>query len=343
MASEEIGTLFQQFVLEVFLARYPDLLSFAGMGRDGGIDLSQTRDNARTIIECKAIGEDGIQQSQQRWRKVARHLQTNLQEPAGPPSGQPQYGPWYRREVPIREYIFCSSSKLGGQENLDRLRKEISDFFDELANKHAHLNHLRGLEVSVLDWNHFESQLLNHRRVAFRWFPGSLLSGFSLLDDFRLSTGFRSYLDNDRLPYFSRTDYLSTRSVPSSTIVSEEDLLVELEEGSCTGIIITGVGGVGKSRLTLELGRKAQQRNWVAVRAKSSLNVQDLDSLVQNAGNALRVPVCPPKDLPHDLQRPLAPQFLKPLPPIHRFHAERAGLRLRAVPLLRYRKLGAAR
>ena len=99
-AEADIGALFQQFAWEVFLRDFSDLRNFAGSGRDGAIDQSATHGDLRTVIECKFLGEDGLPRALQAWREVAAHLSKNLADPAGPPSGQPQYGPWYRREPP---------------------------------------------------------------------------------------------------------------------------------------------------------------------------------------------------------------------------------------------------
>ena len=282
-AEADIGALFQQFAWEVFLRDFPDPRNFAGSGRDGAIDQSATHGNLRAVIECKFLGEDGLPRAQKAWREVAAHLSDNLADPAGPPSGQPQYGPWYRREPGIHQYWFCVSSSLGVQENQDTLRKEIAAFFRELARIWPHLAHLGDLDVAVFDWGAFETRLQNRRTLAFRWFPRALLAGLTPLDDFRPAGGFRVYLSPEKLPYYSRARHHGT-GIGVHGFFAEEDLVDALKPGERDGIIISGPGGAGKTRLTLELGRIAQERGWYALRVKSRLRTEDLDVLAQNAG-----------------------------------------------------------
>ena len=282
-AEADIGALFQQFAWEVFLRDFPDLRNFAGSGRDGAIDQSATHGDLRTVIECKFLGEDGLPRAQKAWREVAAHLSDNLADPAGPPPGQPQYRPWYRREPSIHEYWFCISSGLGAQENQDALREEIAAFFQKLARSRPHLAHLGDLDVAVFDWGAFETRLQNRRSLAFRWFPGALLAGFAPLDDFRPAGRFRVYLSSEKLPYYSRARHHGTR-IAAHGFFAEEDLVDALKPGERDGIIISGPGGAGKTRLTLELGRIAQERGWYALRVKSHLRTEDLDVLAQNAG-----------------------------------------------------------
>jgi hypothetical protein len=282
-AEADIGALFQQFAWEVFLRDLPDLRNFSGSGRDGAIDQSATHGNLRTVIECKFLGEDGLPRALKAWREVAAYLSDNLADSAGPPPGQPQYRPWYCREPGIREYWFCVSSNLGVQGNQDTLRSEIAAFFQELARSLPHLAHLGDLDVTIFDWGAFETRLQNRPTLAFRWFPSALLAGFAPLDDFRPAGRFRAYLSPEKLPYYSRARHHGT-GIGAHGFFAEEDLVDALRHGERDGIIISGPGGAGKTRLTLELGRIAQERGWYALRVKSRLRTEDLDVLAQNAG-----------------------------------------------------------
>ena len=53
-----------------------------------------------------------------------------------------------------------------------------------------------------------------------------------------------------------------------------------LSSGNCSSLIITGKGGVGKTRLMLEIGRLAQRKGWEAYVAKPKLTTQDLDNFL---------------------------------------------------------------
>jgi hypothetical protein len=79
--------------------------------------------------------------------------------------------------------------------------------------------------------------------------------------------GLRDYLRQGRLPYYSRSRHLAAHE---AAVEDEEALLVELAGHEKPGIIVTGIGGVGKTRLSLELGRRAHHRGWPVYRVSPS-------------------------------------------------------------------------
>ena len=279
---EELGSTFQAFVHELLLPDFPDLHFFPGKGKDGAIDLSQTMTVDRTVVECKHIGEDGLPGAQKRWRTVANHLKTHLADPRGPTRFQSQYGPWYRTDPAIREYLFCISSELGGQEQIDRLRNEIVRFFTELAAQYEHLAHLTELSVMVLDWNDFCARLQRRPHLIFRWFPVTRPEGLVPLGDSPDPGTFRSYLTSDKLPYYSRARHLTVMPAPPGVDTPDEEaLLNQLDEGTTTGHVVTGTGGLGKTRLTLELGRLAQGKGWLVLQVRRRLREDALERLAE--------------------------------------------------------------
>jgi len=74
---------------------------------------------------------------------------------------------------------------------------------------------------------------------------------------------YKQYLSNETLPYISRKEFKTNCNI-SSDFETEETLYSDVfgEEYDYDGILITGEGGVGKTRLMFELGRKAQQDGW---------------------------------------------------------------------------------
>ena len=77
---------------------------------------------------------------------------------------------------------------------------------------------------------------------------------------------YKDYLYRDHLEYISRHEFKITHPDASSFITESEimdDLLKEKTgEQSYEGCIIYGEGGVGKTRLMLELGEEAEERGW---------------------------------------------------------------------------------
>jgi predicted RNA-binding protein with RPS1 domain len=137
-----------------------------------------------------------------------------------------------------------------------------------------------------------------------------------LTDEETPAKGLRRYLSRDRLPYLSRAERLSTHPA------NEDSLLDQLAKGDEPGIIITGLGGVGKTRLCLELGRRAQERGWPVFRA--TRRAQPLSQQLRElAGGA-------------DPERPVllvfdyletTPRFLDILEQLGDLHADRHNLR----------------
>jgi len=141
---------FQRLVRELLAPELPGLSAFAAGGKDGGIDL-WSEGPPRAVVECKVVGVDTVPVVLARWRETADHLRTHLASPAGPTAGQAQYAPWYRTDRPIGRYLFCTSALLAGLGQVDRVRDEISAFFQDLASW-PHLAHLAGLAVDVRHW-----------------------------------------------------------------------------------------------------------------------------------------------------------------------------------------------
>ncbi|MBL8102322.1 MAG: ATP-binding protein, partial [Anaerolineales bacterium] len=277
-----VGDAFQEFVHDVLGSEFPDLHVFPGGGKDGVIDLSSTSEDTRVVIECKFISEDGLSNAQRRWREVAEKLSLHLSSPEGPTKHQSQYTPWYRTSPRISRFIFCVSSELSNQEQVDQLYEEIKLFFQKLAESHDHLKHLVDLPVQVIDWREFSSKLKNRPHILFRWFPKSRPQGLVPFEEVQNQSTFRAYLTSEKLPYFSREQYLAANShVKDIKIQSESDFLDTLKTGDITGLIVTGTGGVGKTRLANEIVRYAQNNGWLTLRVLSRIRGSDLEDLAE--------------------------------------------------------------
>ena len=281
LLGDDLGDAFQGFVHELLLPEYPELHLFPGAGKDGAIDLSQTRAGSRTVFQCKHIGKDSLAEAQKRWRDIAKNLKTHLANSSGPSTGQAQYSPWYDKSPAINEFIFCLSSTLANQKQYDELRQEIVDFFAGLAKEHKHLEHLARLSVDIFDWNRLCVRLRQHPHLMLRWFPLTRPQGLMPLDESLYRGTFRSYLASEKLPYYSLTQYLKVDASPEGIdILDEVGMLGRLEDGDITGLVITGSGGIGKTRLTIELGRLAEEKGWLVLRVLSHVGDDALERLI---------------------------------------------------------------
>ena len=281
LAGTDIGDSFQGFVHELLLPERPQLHRFPGGGKDGGIDLIETSGTC-FVVECKVVGEDDYVQIKKRWKTVRGHLEKHLCDPNRPTNRQSQYKPWYDTNAPIAEYVFCVSATFGNDNQRRDFKTRIAGFFHNLAKQRSHLYHLAALEVTVIDWNDLCDRLRKRPHMVFRWFPKLRPNGLVPLDE-SLDVGtFRAYLNSGTLPYYSVAEHLYIAPPPNNiTILDEESLLARLEDQTITGLVISGKGGIGKSRLTLELGWKARRKGWTVMRAQSRLKSDALEKLVE--------------------------------------------------------------
>jgi hypothetical protein len=270
-----VGDLFQSFVFELLRkSDFPKLHKFQTAGRDGGIDLIQQLKNERTVVECKYIGDNSIEEAENRWKKVKKHFETHL---VTSPPKEKQYKPWLNSDTPIISYLFCVSSEIRNQAGFDEFEKDITNCFNNLANSYPHLKHLENIRVEIIDRNKLLEKLDDFPQLKFKWFPQPEKYGFIPIHKKSNKASFRSFLEEESLPFYNRSKHLEKH--PNANIQSEEQLLETLENKH--GLIITGSGGSGKTRLTLELGRLAYEKGWLVFRCNETVNVENLNELIR--------------------------------------------------------------
>ena len=282
LAPTDIGDAFQRFVHEVLSPEHPHLHRFPGGGKDGGIDLIDSSSGTCLVVECKVVGEDGYSEAEKRWKTVRNNLRKHLSDSSGPTSGQSQYRPWYSTVKPIAEYVFCVSSSFSHDQQRRDFEEAIAEFFREFARQYPHLSHLSNLNVSIIDWNSLSRPLRERPHLVFRWFPSSRPNGLVPIDEAVDLGTFRAYLTDAKLPYYSLAEHLQLAPAPKSIGISnEESLLAHFENPETTGLVISGRGGIGKSRLTLELGWLALRKGWTVMRVQSRLKENALEHLAE--------------------------------------------------------------
>ncbi len=263
-----LSDAFTRFVLEVLQTEYPGAYPFPERGKDGAIDFVHENAAGRTFGETKIVASDRVQDVLSRWAEVAKRLQRNLADPAGPPSAQSQYAPWYRTD--LRKYVFCTSALLGNLENHERVQSQIRGTFQALGDAHPHLSHLAQIEIQLLDWGGLTSRAGAHSQ--FRWFRRARPQNLVPIEQKRDIGTFRAYLQGDRLPYYSLGAHLESHAAPVGSEIEDEDHLVSrLHAGDAIGSLIVGPGGVGKTRLTREIGLTAIRSDWLVMFRRTRL------------------------------------------------------------------------
>ncbi len=274
------GEAFEQFIAELYSLKGLEITPFPTAGNDGKIDHVVYSATSRHVFECKDLtkADDALGA----WKKVAKTLSENIISAAGPLKGQPQYQPWYDQQQPIEKYSFCLSAQFSTDEKISNLKKIINDFFQQLSSDYAHLAHLANIEITVLAWNNLSPQAAEFPSLCYRWFTDYRIDGLTAFTDAAQTERFSSFLHSDQLAY-----------LPSDNPAQQpQALLQQLADNTTTGLIITGVGGVGKTRLVLETGRAAlaHTTDWLVLQidAKRCKQVA-IDQLVKRINPKQRV------------------------------------------------------
>ncbi|MEO8331435.1 MAG: hypothetical protein ABI479_03315 [Gallionella sp.] len=279
--NDDLGKLFVRLVYELFKDEYHTLSYHDGGGKDGAIDLWSDASNERHVFECKQFGTGRKQQawesSLSSWKKVQKNLEKNLLR--GP--CQSQYRPWYSDHQPrIVRYTFIVSCAIApAPDRMDELRHIIKSAFEELSTKSSDLIHLKDIAVDIVDWNALRRRLEAQPQVLFKWFSNRLpVVGLRQLTQNRQLTDFRRYQQEDILPYYSLRAHLDKH--PSDAIQDEDNLWKSLVDRAA-GLVITGVSGIGKSRLMLELGKLALHDGWLVFEAEK-VGAETIDSIARS-------------------------------------------------------------
>lgn len=283
--SEDDGSLdklFVRLVYDLFKGGNPTLSYHDGGGKDGAIDLWNDVGNERHVFECKQFGagRKGLawEAAQNSWKNVRKNLEKNLTR--GQDECQPQYRPWFNSSPRIVRYTFIVSCTINpSPDRLDELRGNIKSAFEELSAKSGELSHLKDIVVDVVDWNSIRRKLGAQPQVHFKWFSNRLPAGLRQFTQHRHLSDFRKYQQEDVLPYYSLRTHLEKH--PRESIPDEDSLWKSLAE-EAAGLVISGISGVGKSRLMIELGKLAARDGWLVFEALANVEAKTIDSVTRS-------------------------------------------------------------
>lgn len=287
LRGEDDGRDFEAFVYEALSlsANHDTFRPGFGRGVDGAIDHLIEGLGNRTVVECKFIGRDviGKNPSLGRWGEVRKHLNDNLPKLATKDPAEwfaSQYGPWLDCERRIERYQFCVSYPFSHADERIALEEKIANDFVELSRQNPHLSHLADVQVQVRGWDDFHGELRRRFPLRYRWF-GDLPRGVVPVRDrkFELQS-FRRFLFEESLPFFSREQYLAESS--AQQVTREEHLVSNLAaDRGDEALILAGAGGVGKTRLGLELCDRLSKLGWLTLRLTDNATSASVTELVQ--------------------------------------------------------------
>ncbi|MBD8469421.1 ATP-binding protein [Sphingomonas sp. CFBP 8765] len=256
---DDDGYAFEAFVFECF--RYArgerGFSKRLARGRDGAIDLldNLTDPGSIAVAECKFIGSENAKEAPNRWAEVYRNLAKNLPRLYSDPESSPNspYQAWLDLERPVSRYRFCVTAAMTPNQLSDLKKQIIADFGKLVSQGVEPLRRLAECEgaVEVLPWEWFDAELDEHPALAFRWFRGLPVGVDLPASQSGKEASFRNFLQSGTLRYFSRSQYVAETGAQLEG--AETDFAATLAQGRKPGLIITGPGGVGKTRLLLEL------------------------------------------------------------------------------------------
>ncbi|WP_444461478.1 hypothetical protein [Rhodobacter capsulatus] len=289
---EDDGGAFERFVDEFLCIKEPEASLVRGLakGPDGAIDLADCGAQITRIVECKFIGAQSKDKAADRWGEVRRNLENNLPLlAAGDDKGRGRYRPWLRSQGNLSTYTFVTSAIAASIDERTALQRAIEKFFVDLSDKHPDLNHLRHLKVELRYWDDLIGKASSFPSLFYRWF-GGLPFGYGeiALSFGSEETGFKRFLESRHLPYFSRDAYLAETG--GKQVLHFDATLEHLTQGNGPRSgVISGPGGVGKTRLAIELCEAARQRDWWPVRLDRKARAADLTQLCQSHATGARI------------------------------------------------------
>jgi hypothetical protein len=282
LLGDDLEETFARFAGELLRCEFPGLHVYPTGGKDGAIDFFAPLPSGLLVGDFKCLSADGYEPAARAWKEVEGRLSVHLAAAGGPTSGQSQYAPWYSTERPIQKYCLCTSSRLKNLAQGDRLTNEIRQVFSLLSQSHAHMQHVRDIDIVVIDWNDLNLLLVSRPQVALRWFPALRPRSITIVDEASVGVGtFREYLSVRKLPYYSRRHHQELLHATSNHL-DEYELLASIDFGATTGLLITGAGGIGKTRLSLELGHRAASLGWLVLRTIGRVERDDLERFAES-------------------------------------------------------------
>ncbi len=169
-------------------------------------------------------------------------------------------------------------------------RKTINDFFNPTKTVKLGSSAFTAIIAALNSKNGHKSPLISRDRLIKQFraqvCPTVAPLGFRLLDDLP-DTGLGAFLNEESLAWYPLSKFLHELPPPPDAPFGydEQKLLQSILENP-KHHIITGQGGIGKTRLALELGKRARSKAWLVFRITPDARENDLEKLIASRTGA---------------------------------------------------------
>jgi hypothetical protein len=266
------GDAFQQLCFDLLTREFKDkgirLTLYPTKARDGGVDISgEDSNHNKIIIECKK--NNTPQYAQNALNELKNTLEESLRKPDAPGS---LYSPWFNPD--FQQYIYCVSCTFPTEHERENFKNKIKDMLHSLSHIDG-LKHLQQVaeKVELYSWDNLKPILENNPFLYHKWIEVNFIEGVETVSKpiNPKAPRYKDYLNSEKLKYFSRDDY--RRENPEAVeLVTETEILEELlHRDRYGGCIIYGEGGIGKTRMMVELAARAENQEWIVYKITNKL------------------------------------------------------------------------
>lgn len=269
------GDAFQQLCFDLLTHDFKNkgirLTLYPTKGPDGGVDISgEDSNHNKIIIECKK--NNTIEDAQ----KALNDLKSTLLKSLGKPeASESRYSSWFNPQ--FQQYIYCVSCTFPTDHKRENFKKKIKDMLEGLSDIEG-LKHLQQVaeKVELYSWDDLKPILENTPFLYHKWIEANFIEGVENVSKpiNPKEPRYKDYLYTEKLKYFSRKQYRA-ENPEAGDLVTEADIFDNLlHQERYNGCIIYGEGGIGKTRMMMELGFTAEKQGWIVYKI-----TKDIESL----------------------------------------------------------------